>query len=224
SEMEESIQKTLKANDRSDAYVRLTVTYGIGKPRLNLGGKSRPNYFIITDDVPDFTSQYEKGVRICVAECVKQSGRSFTPRMKTLNYVDRALAKKEALERGFYDALILDETGFVAEATTSNVFMVEGGKLVTSSSESVLRGITRKTVLELAGDAGLEVEEEDLSLERLMESSEVFMTNSISEIMPVIQVNDSTIGGGRPGKATRIIHEKYEKKVGEYVKGRIYRR
>jgi len=216
-EMEDSIYRTLEANKRRDAYVRLTVTYGVGKPRMNLTGKTKPNYFVITDELPDFSEQYEKGVRLMVSETLRQSSRSLTPRMKTLNYLDRIMAKKQAAEKGFYDALFLDEEGFVAEAATSTILKIKGDVLTTPSKDSILPGITRKLVMEIARQEGLKTTEEKIDLEKLLETDEIMLTNTIAEIIPVTKIDYMTIGNGRPGETTKKIHEKYKKKVREYV-------
>ena len=214
----ESVYKTLKANKRGNAYVRLTVTYGTGKPRINLKEKPKPNYFIITDNLPDCAEYYRKGVKLTVSETFRQSSRSHTPRLKTLNFLDRIIARKEAAEKGFFDALILDEEGFIAEATTSNIFIVEGGRLATPSVDSgILRGITRELIMGLASEEGLEVVEGRVSLNELLESGECFMTNTIAEVMPVVRVGDNVVGDGKPGKTTKRLHEKYKNRIEEYV-------
>ena len=218
-ELEESIYMTLKANERSDAYVRLTVTYGTGKPRIDLSGGSRPNYFTFTADIPDYREYYERGVRVIVSERVRQSGHSYTPRIKTLCYLDRVMAKKEAIGKGFFDALLLDEEGFVAEASTSNVFIVQGRGISTPRADSgILNGITRKTIMNLAVKGGFDVKEDNLSLNALVAADEAFMTNTIGEVIPVVQVGGSTVGNGVPGDTTRKLHELYKREVKKYVK------
>jgi branched-chain amino acid aminotransferase len=211
-EMKRAIRKTLNANKRKDAYVRLTVTYGIGRPRINLAGGNKPNYFVITDDVPDYAKQYRNGVKLSVSKRIKQSRHSHTPRLKTLNYLDRVMAKKEAMEKGFSDAIIMDDGDYVAEATTANIFAVKGDTLTTPGlNQGILPGITRRIIIDIAKKEGLKVEEGKIKLKELLESNEIFTTNSMAEVMPVVEIDGRRIGKGTPGKTTRRMHERYKK-------------
>ena len=215
--LEDSIYDTLKANGRADAYVRLTVTCGEGRPRINFSEKAKPNFFIITDELPDYRKQYRIGVELSLSKTVSQTRLSHTPRLKTLNYLDRIMARMEASEKGFFDALIRDEDGLVAEAATSNIFSVKDGVVTTPPEGSILPGITRKTVIEIAVEEGLEVKAEGILLKKILGADEVFMTNSIAQILPVTRIDHATIGNGKPGETTKKISRGYQKKVEAYL-------
>ena len=133
--------------------------------------------------------------RLALSPWCRPSAKSFPIRAKaTGTYVTSALARTEAVSQGFDDAIQMDpHSGRVAEATVTNVFIVEGSRLVTPWLEdSVLDGITRRTVLQFADDLDLEAVEEPVSVDRLLAADEVFLTGTASEVIPVALVGDRT--------------------------------
>jgi branched-chain amino acid aminotransferase len=136
--------------------------------------------------------------------------------MKTANFLESILARQESRAAHVDDALLLNEDGCLAEASSSNIFLVKGKILKTPSKESgILPGITREVVLELATLAGIQIQEGIISTGELLAADEAFLTNSMLEIMPVSQVNGKTIGSGEPGPITSRLMAAYKEEVAQ---------
>ena len=130
-------------------------------------------------------------------------------------YVNSVIAKREALAAGYDEAIMLDTNGFVAECTGENLFMVRGGRLITAPyGSSILGGITRDSVLTLASDLGVAVEERLFTRDELYIADEVFLCGTAAEVTPVREVDDRRIGTGRPGEVTRLISKNFFDLVG----------
>ena len=193
------------------------MTSGIGSIRPDLSSPSEPNFFIYTNDVPDMSRLYVEGVGLTVSKEFRQSNFSLTPSNKTLCYLDRLMAKKKACEKDFFDAVILNHEGNIAETATSNIYIVKDDTVHTPSLDSgILPGVTRKVISEILIDEGIEFIQEDISPERLFDTDECFITNSVIEVMPVKKIDDQTIGD-KPGSITKRIHKAYRDKIMEYI-------
>ena len=135
---------------------------------------------------------------------------ALPPQVKSLNFLNNILAKMEAKTAGAHEALMLNHRGDITEGTTSNVFVVQEGRLRTPSVESgILDGITRELVLQLASELGVPSEETRLTVEDLMRAEECFLTNTTQEVLPVTRVDGRMIGDGRPGEITRRLHASF---------------
>ena len=146
----------------------------------------------------------------------RRNSQSVISNYKTVNYLDSVLARNEALPGGFFDTIFLNESGYVCEASTSNIFMITGNRLATPSFGcGILPGITRKVVLELSRYAGLGIEEGEFLVSELKSADEVFLTNSMFEIIPVVKIGDKTIGTGTVGKTAKKIYKLYKEAVGK---------
>lgn len=211
------IDLTLSVNNLYDASIRLTCTYGAGKPRLQFTEKREPNCVIMADSIPDsIMFQQEHGVRAVIFKSTRRNTHSLLSGIKSTNFLDTVLVRIEALEHNFDDAILLNSGGFVSEATTSNIFIVPGeGELITPSVDSgILPGITRDTVIEIARDIGIKVfEVSELTVSNLMASRECFLTNSVAEITPLVELDDHMIGDGKPGNTTRKLQKEYRTMV-----------
>ncbi|MHC4389954.1 MAG: branched-chain amino acid transaminase [Planctomycetota bacterium] len=129
------------------------------------------------------------------------------------NYANSQLARLEAVQNGFDEAIMLDPAGYAVEGSGENMFIVEGERIVTPPLESVLPGITRDTVIQLAGDIGLRVDEGRISRDRLYTADEVFLTGTAAEITPVREVDRRIIGSGTRGPITERIQGLYQRVV-----------
>jgi branched-chain amino acid aminotransferase len=125
------------------------------------------------------------------------------------NYIAPMLAKREALAAGYNDAILLDRDGFVAEATTANIFIVENGKLVTAPEDNILLGVTRDSIMGLSKHLGIGFVQERFGVERLVNADEVILCSSGNEVKPVVQVNNSIIGNGAEGPVTARLRKFY---------------
>jgi branched-chain amino acid aminotransferase len=156
----------------------------------------------------------KQGIRLKTSSFSRPHGSSLMCQAKaTGNYVLAGLAHGEAKHCGYDDALMLDSEGHMAEASTSNLFVVRRGRVVTPDSTSVLQGITRDTVKCLLSELGIEVLEQRVSREEVYTGDELFLTGTAAEITPVREVDGRVIGQGVPGKITRAVQEAYEKAV-----------
>ncbi|USG67010.1 D-amino-acid transaminase [Brevibacillus ruminantium] len=133
--------------------------------------------------------------------------------IKSLNLLPNILAKQKAHEQGCLEA-ILHRDGKITEGTSSNVFVVKGGRVQTTPlSRHILAGITRMAVQRVAAELGVDFQEKYVDLQELYEADELFITSTTSEIMPVVQVDGKTIGIGEPGPVTRLLQKHYKKRT-----------
>jgi len=213
-ELEQAISKTLEANKLSDARIRLTVSAGEGQRGLAPPMSGKATIIVVAEKfVPPPSRIYEEGVHAAVAS-TRRNSQSPLSRIKSLNYLDSLVAQSEAVARGEDEAIMLNERGFLAEGSTSNIFLEVDGKLVTPSPESgILPGITREAVLELAHALGIEAVEREISPSDLLRADEAFFTASVREIVPVVMVDGKAIGSGKPGGVTRRLMAAYKELV-----------
>lgn len=205
----------LTRNHLSDAYLRLTISRGDAvSDFLPEWDQGRSNWVLFAKPLPSrLGTNQENGVRAVISSIRKNS---FSPvaRLKTVNYLDLILAKREAVLGGANEAILLDEKGHIAEAATSNLFWLQEEVLFTPSLDlPILPGITRRKVLDIAADLSIACREGIYDPEALIESNEVFLTNSLCEVTPLISIDDKKIGNGSPGALTRRLQEEYKKVV-----------
>ena len=198
-----AIVATLKKNNISDGYIRVIVTRGEGDlgldPRKCYG---KPNVVIITDKITLYAKElYNKGMAIITVPTVRNNPEALNPRLKSLNYLNNILAKIEANNSGYAEAIMLDHQGFVAECTGDNIFIVKRGVLSTPS-QGRLQGITRDTVMALAKSSKITTEERYITRHEVYTADECFLTGTAAEIIPVVKVDGRTIGTGKPGAVT----------------------
>jgi branched-chain amino acid aminotransferase len=210
----------LRANRLEDARLRLTVSGGEADS-FPWEGKTGTSTVVVTARgyTPFSAEKYHQGFKVGVSS--RRRGQSLVSRLKSTSYLVSVLARMEAGAAGLDEALLLNESGFIAEGSVSNVFFVRASGLLTPSRESgILPGITREVVIELAETLGISVTERDVSLSDLEQSDEAFLTNSIMEIMPLVSVRDEagqtvTIGSGKPGEVTKRLMTAYRERVAE---------
>jgi branched-chain amino acid aminotransferase len=196
---------TLKANNLSDAYIRIVVTRGEGDLGLDPRKcKGNGSVIIITDKITLYPEKiYKEGMEIITVPTVRNLPEALNPQIKSLNYLNNILAKIEAINCGFQEAIMLDSLGYIAECTGDNIFLVKRGQLYTPPQcMGTLRGITRDTVLEIAKKNRIPVHEHVLTRHELYISDECFLTGTAAEIVPVVKVDGRTIGKGKPGSIT----------------------
>jgi len=152
----------------------------------------------------------EKGIRLKIASMTRPANTSNMGKAKaTANYLNSQMAKFEAIECGYDEALLLDDQGYVAEASGASFFMVEKGKIVTPPSDNALVSITQKTVIEMAQKMGYEVQRRRISREEIYIADEAFLTGTAAEITPIRNIDARTIGAGHRGPITEKIQSAY---------------
>jgi branched-chain amino acid aminotransferase len=152
----------------------------------------------------------EKGVRCCVSSWHRVDDNMIPPRGKICGlYVNSALAKTEALENGFDEAILLTQSGHVSEGTGQNIFLVLGGRLITPPSyDNILMGITRDTVVTLArNELGLDTIERQVDRSELYVADECFFTGTASDVAPILEIDHRPVGTGKIGNITRELQK-----------------
>jgi len=151
----------------------------------------------------------EKGIKVKVSSYKRQVRNPVSSAKVNGNYVNSIVALNEALEAGFDEALLLDEEENVAEGSGENFFIVKNGILKTPDLEASLDGITRRTIIQLAKDMGMEVEIIKIKLHDVLESDEAFFTGTAAEVVPINSVNNKSLGNGSRGPITEILQSTY---------------
>jgi branched-chain amino acid aminotransferase len=185
------VEETLVRNDLVDANVRILVTGGSSSDFITPEGRPRL-LVLVTPVAPMPPEWYQKGVKIITVPFSRT-----LPGAKSIDYIPATMALGKAKKTGAIEALYVDTDGLVRECTTSNIFAVKQG-VVTTPGEGILAGITRKSVLAMA-KTHHPVEVRNLTLEELLAADEVFLTGSGKGLVPVVQIDETVIGDGRPG-------------------------
>ncbi len=208
--LKDGLFATLRANSLyHDAHVRLMVTRGERRtsgmdPRNTKGG---PSVIIIAEHKPPIFNK--KGVRLITSSVRRPSPDTLDCRIHHANQLNSILAKIEANRADVDDAIMLDQRGFVAETNSTNIFVVKRGEISTPFTHACVPGITRALVIQEANAAGMPTVERDMSLLEVHTADEVFLSGTIAEIVPVIEVDGRTVGAGLVGPITLRVSERY---------------
>jgi branched-chain amino acid aminotransferase len=200
----EILLATARAFGADEAYVRFVVSRGEGALGVDPTTCPRPRIVCIVDHIRIYPAEVlARGIDLVTSSWRRPPPDVLDPRVKSLNYLNNALAKLEARRRGADEALLLNAAGLVAEASVANVFAARGGALATPPpTDGALEGITRGAVLELAARAGIPAAERSLGRYDLLGADEVFLTGTGARIVPVRSLDGETIGKGEPGPLT----------------------
>jgi branched-chain amino acid aminotransferase len=213
-EVADLVLETCRRNDIDDGYVRLVVTRGAGDLGIDPRSCARPAIVVIAKRVAALYGQKRHGVSLVTSAFRRHAPDVLSPSIKSLNYLNNVLARIEANDKGADEALFLDHNGHVAEATVDNLFIVVDRTLMTPPTATNLRGITRETVIELAADLAIRVEERHFTLFDVWTSREAFMCGTMAEIVPIATVDGRVIGASAaPGPMTSRIATAYERLV-----------
>ena len=213
-EISETITKLLEKNSVQDAYIRITLSRGEGGSGLQMSDGLRSTILIQVKSFTPYEKElYEKGMSLSVSKH-RRSTTSPIYSHKTTNLLTSILLKEEAGSRSAHDSIVLNTDGYVAECIVSNIFMVNSGSVVTPSLDTnILPGITRRTVLDICQNSGIPAREESFKIETLIKAEEVFITNSLMEIMPVSKIDDYQIGKTVPGEITQQLMSAYKRLI-----------
>jgi branched-chain amino acid aminotransferase len=211
-EIEEAILETVRVNELDGCYIRPIVFKGYGE--LGVDPSNCPvNVVIAAWEWGSYLGEegMANGVDIGVSSWRKPAPDTFPALAKCgANYMNSQLAKLEAIDNGYDEAIMLDYEGHVSEGSGENIFLVEGEKLFTPSmSSSNLKGITRDSIMTIARDLGYEVVEEVISRERLYVADEVFFTGTAAEVTPIRSIDHRTIGIGKRGPISEKIQSAF---------------
>ncbi|WP_242394595.1 aminotransferase class IV [Anaeromyxobacter oryzisoli] len=197
-------------------YVRVVMTRGAGEIGLDPALAVNPAAVVIVQPLPaPPASAYVEGVKAVVVGVRHAPAAVVDPSAKTGAHLNHVLAVREARARGAHEALLLDERGFVTEGSSSNVFVVAGGRVRTPPlAAGILEGVTRGVVLRLARAEGIPMDEVPLRPPELEAADEVFITSTMREIVPVTRLGERAVGAGRPGPVTARLHRAFRRLAG----------
>ncbi|MFH2013210.1 MAG: branched-chain-amino-acid transaminase [Pseudomonadota bacterium] len=214
--LKSTIDKLLTINHLSDAYIRITVSRGKHSDTLTFNDNYTPTLVIMAKKLSPYPQEYYiKGTVVIISD-IRQNSFSPLSQHKSISYFNNILAKEEARKKGAFEAILLNSEGELAEGSTSNIFIAKSGKILTPTiSSHILPGVTREVVLNILHQLKFQVEEKKICPEELLSSDEIFLTNSIMEVMPVVEVDGKKIGNGKPGQVFKRILEAYRELAGQ---------
>jgi D-alanine transaminase len=202
----EDALELLKRNGLRECSLYIQVTRGVCPRKHTVPRGIAPTVVMTAREVAGFPAEYRsRGVKLITVP----DDRWARCYIKTTNLLPNVLARSKAERAGAYEAVFVRD-GFVMECSSSNLFIVESGALVTPPlTNYILAGVTRATVIQLAEELGIEVREEAVSLERLYRSDEVFVTGTVTEIVPAVDIDGTTVGTGKPGPVFSLLYRGY---------------
>lgn len=206
-EITNAIIETVKINGLKESYIRPIVFIGDGA----MGIHPQNNPIRVAVAVWQWGAYLgddglKNGIRVKTSSFTRHHVNIMMTKAKICgNYVNSVLAKREVVQDGYDEAVILDTEGYVCEATGENIFIIKKGDLKTPPLTSVLPGITRESVISIALDRGIRVIEERFTRDELYVADEAFFTGTAAEITPIRQVDNRSIGNGKPGEITQTL-------------------
>ena len=221
-QLSKEVLETHAASGNPDSYIRVVVTRGSGPIGLDIALATDQRRFVVAkslEEVRPKESVYVDGVKIALVSVRRNLQTAIDPQAKTGNYLNSVMALVEARRNGAFEAVMLGHRGNVTEGSSSNIFAVVGGVLLTPPIEAgILKGITRTVVLEIARANDMKVLELPLTSEVLRTADEAFITSSIREIVPVVMVDDDILGAGKPGPMVARVRSLFADYVQRHIK------
>lgn len=202
---------TIKINGLNACYIRPLVYLGYGEMGIN----NRNNPVQVSIAVWPWGAYLgeealAKGIRVCISSFTRHHVNVMMTKAKIVgNYANSQLAKMEAIDSGFDEAIMLDVQGNVSEGSGENIFIVRRGELKTPPLTSILEGVTRNSIIDLARHLGLTVQESIFSRDELYIADEAFFTGTAAELTPIREVDNRSIGDGRPGPITHKLQQAF---------------
>lgn len=210
-EIFEATLEAVRVNQLEECYIRPIVFIGYG----DMGLCVRENPMQVAIAAWPWGAYLgeeglKNGIRVMVSSYTRTHVNTSMTKAKTCgSYINSQLAKREAIQHGYNEALLLDTEGYVSEGPGENIFIVRRGRIKTTPLTSILEGITRESIMTLADEAGLEVTEERFTRDELYIAEEAFFVGTAAEITPIREVDGRTIGEGKPGPITLQIQKSY---------------
>jgi branched-chain amino acid aminotransferase len=205
-----------------EAYIRILVTRGIGELTYDPAACPTPSVVVIVKPHVEVAADWiERGVRVSLVDVVRNHPSSVNPLIKSNNLLNNALAMQEAFRRGAVEGVMRNYRGELAECTQSNLFVVKNGAALTPPIDAgLLPGITRAFLFEVGAGCGIPVREQVLKDGDLLGADEAFFTSSTRELVPIVTVDDRTIGSGKPGPVTKALLQAFRAKAQELTRER----
>jgi branched-chain amino acid aminotransferase len=198
-----------------EAYIRVLVTRGVGELTYDPKATPHPSIVIIVKPQVDPAPEvYERGVSVVIVDIVRNHPASVNPMIKSNNLMNSALAAQEAIKRNAYEGIMRNYRGELTECTTANLFIVKNDEVMTPPLDAgLLPGITREFLFDIGKDIGVNVREEVLRDGDLFGADEAFLTSTTRELVPIVTVNDRSIGSGRPGAVTHRLLDAFRRRA-----------
>ena len=211
-EMAAVTEEGVRRSGIKEGYIRHVITRGVGDLGLDPRKCANPSVIIITDTIKLWPEEvYETGLKVVTAGTPIPQREALSPRVKSLNYLAHILAKVEGIQAGADEVIMLDSAGTVAEGSGQNIFVVKGRTVRTPPAHAgILKGVTRDVVLELAREAGYDVQETMLNRYDVYTADEAFFTGTAAEVVGIRQLDGRLIGSGRPGPVTRELRTRFQ--------------
>jgi branched-chain amino acid aminotransferase len=200
-----------------EAYIRILHTRGIGDLSYDPAATPTPSVVIIVKPLPVTPEQqFQTGVKVCMVDIIRNHPQSVNPLIKSNNLLNNALCMQQALRKGGVEGVFRNYRGELSECSQSNLFIVKDGRVRTPPLDAgLLAGITRAFIFELGAATGVKVEEATLKDDDLFNADEAFFTSTTKELMPIVQVDDRTVGSGAPGPVTQKLLAEYRRRANE---------
>ncbi|HLD36129.1 MAG TPA: branched-chain-amino-acid transaminase [Planctomycetota bacterium] len=213
-EMEKAVVETCQRSGMDNIYVRLVVSRGPGDFGLDPRKCPKPTVVIMADEISLYPKdKYEKGLKVVTCSTRRNRPDCINSQIKSLNYLNNILAKIETVKYGADEGVMLNDAGYVCEATADNIFIIKNAKKLFTPPAylGLLEGITRDTVMNIAKELGYEVIEMPFTVHEIYASQECFLTGSGAELIPVIEIDGRLVGDGKPGKHFKKLLDAYQK-------------
>ena len=214
-ELKARIDACLSFASNPESYLRVIVSRGVGDMSYRFERIAEPTVAMYVKPLEATNpALYEQGAAAVIVSIRRNPVEALNPAMKVSNLLNNALATREAYGKGAFEAILLNTRGEVAEGAGSNVFIVKGGRLLTPPlSCGLLAGITRELILEIAVAEGLPHEERVLYPADLQSADELFVTSTLKELAPVVTLDGTPVGTGRPGPMTQALLKAYRARI-----------
>src|SRR5690625_27773 len=205
------LQQLVEKNEmEQDGFIYLQVSRGSSKRIHTFPEKITPNLYAYINNEPRPFNLLKEGVKTIT----HPDERWKNCYIKSLNLLPNILAKQSAIEKGCYEAILVED-GIVTECCSSNIFLVKNGSVFTHpATNRILHGCVRDAVIQFSEHYDIPVNETAFTKSDMFEADELFLTSSISEVLPITAVNGKRIGDGKPGEITRTLQVAYEKDAG----------
>jgi branched-chain amino acid aminotransferase len=218
-ELRNACLETLQANKFNEAYIRPIVYLGHGA--MGLGARNNPvRVSVATWQWGAYLGDdgIKNGIHVGTSSYTRHHINANLQRAKIIgHYVNSILARYEANENGYQEAIMLDHSGYVAEGTGENLFLIKNGRAKTPPVVNILPGITRRTAIDILTKNGIPYDEMPFGRDAMYVADEVFMTGTAAEITPVVECDRLKIGNGKPGPITQMVQQVYQ----DAVRGRV---
>ncbi|MCH7471339.1 branched-chain-amino-acid transaminase [bacterium] len=213
-EIMDAVLRTVAVNDLHSGvcYIRLVATRGKGDLGINPRKcRNHPTVFCIVSSIQLYPEEmYARGLRCITCNTRRVSVQSLPGRVKSLNYLNNILAVIEVNRAGADEGIMLTHQGYVSECTADNIFFAKHGVVKTPAPFlGILEGITRNSVIEIARREGIKVEEGTYLTYDIYTADEVWLTGTGADLIPVVEVDNRVIGGGKPGKLFKLLRSKW---------------